>query len=127
MKWQICVTQEDINLGCRHVANHCPIAMAMKRETGSEWSVGAFAMQFLADEKVRIIHLPRECGKFVSNFDSGIRVKPFSFEFDDGLPEPQPDYTVIVSQEPLTDIAHEQVHCHHDAFVGADRQGVLAS
>lgn len=84
------VTQEDIENGIRHSCFSCPIALAVKRETGCNCSVESANFHL----KARIFmmgsyeaYFPgKEAEDFINNFDGGKPVKPFSFELDVDFP-----------------------------------------
>lgn len=80
MLHRVVVSQKDIDEGSRHSARHCPIAVALKRATGKNFAViGSCA--WLGDYYTREFPLPKEVGTFVREFDSGLYVEPFVFEF----------------------------------------------
>lgn len=78
----ITVTQEDIDKGVISSCVACPIALAVGRfMPDSGFIVCANAIDFtspLGD----LIHLPIEAVKFISDFDKGRPVQPFTFELE---------------------------------------------
>lgn len=76
---RITVTQQDIDKGEQGEAKHCPIARALKRATGEQCLV-ASKICFIGDRED--IPLPENAQSFVSDFDCGFPVKPFSFDLD---------------------------------------------
>ena len=72
------VTAEDIAAGKRKNAGCCPVALALKRETGKECFV---APTFVLSDKT-YIDSPREVYFFIITFDAGLPVEPFSFVLD---------------------------------------------
>ena len=75
----ITVTAEEIKRGNRQDCFKCPVARATSRATSKSAWVGYFTMG-LDGRKAR--KLPKKVASFVSRFDSGKPVKPFSFEID---------------------------------------------
>lgn len=79
---KIQVTQEDIDKGlCRSPA-HCPVAIAIRRETGNSATVYA-PVVFI--NGLDVVELPDDASAFVNKFDRGLElVEPFEFELDIG-------------------------------------------
>lgn len=75
------VTEEDIKLGQKESCYMCPIARAIERTTKSLWGVrGEFA--FRASSPDICVDLPDAAQNFISLFDSGCPVEPFTFEIE---------------------------------------------
>ena len=80
---KITVTAEDIENGQCKIANKCPVALSLKRSTGTEWFVRTRRFErWSADGFIPGQSIPPEVAAFVAVFDSGSPVKPFTFEFD---------------------------------------------
>lgn len=75
---KIQVTQDDILLGEPGACDRCPIALAIKRRTMREVSVGPRRIQV----GVSSMDSPLSCVEFISLFDDGQPVQPFEFEID---------------------------------------------
>ena len=77
------VTAEDIARGIRVSANSCPVARALQRCTGDRLATvdGSRATVNYHRNFARF-RLPPEVSYFVSDFDAGRPVAPFSFEFE---------------------------------------------
>lgn len=77
------VTEDDIRRGVRGNHNRCPVALAVQREGFPHAMVSAVICE---GDTWRPGHLhsptPPEVRVFTSQFDAGVDVKPFSFEFD---------------------------------------------
>ena len=79
------VTQEDIDHGFRHSTSHCPIALALRRRGYKMISVGNERISWATQEYEKGGRLSTsrpissEACEFIESFDSGCRVKPFSF------------------------------------------------
>ncbi len=78
------VTQEDIDRGQRRSEAWCPIARALDRTGPGYWFVTGDGAEYHDGLGVILgwYALPREARVFVSRFDHGRAVKPFSFNFD---------------------------------------------
>lgn len=75
------VTQFDIDTGMPKSVHFCPVARALERETKRIWMVkNHYAYPTLSLENP--VHLPEEVQEFVSHYDTGWPVFPFSFELD---------------------------------------------
>jgi len=73
---KITVTQKDIKNGKPCKSFLCPIAIAVQRKTKGIYRV-------MAEELVKkgvVYPLPDIAKEFISRFDEGMPVKPFSFE-----------------------------------------------
>lgn len=68
------VTQKDIDGGVPGRAKNCPITIALRREFKGSWMVICDAYSSKGK-----IYLGRKARKFISRFDNGLPVKPFSF------------------------------------------------
>lgn len=70
----IYVTPDDIEIGVRRNALHCPVANAMKRH----WPSPAVGNEYCwpTDAAVK---LPMSAQRFTERFDAGKPVKPFKF------------------------------------------------
>lgn len=78
------VTKEDIMRGMKKDCFSCPIARAMKRQGFTSVTVGR--NQILAshaDGSVVDVAAPKKVRVFVSRFDDGQYVEPFSFVLED--------------------------------------------
>lgn len=78
MRKKIHVTAEDIELGTPYSVDSCPIALAIRRETGIAGAVGRETVRVRVRFD-RIIRLPRAATRFIPRFDSYREVKPFNF------------------------------------------------
>lgn len=76
------VTQEDIERGLRGDCAFCPIALSMRRSTGEFWAVTGRAATPYAGHWTDSVTLPQECEGFISAFDKGYVVSPFSFSIE---------------------------------------------
>lgn len=88
------VTQEDINLGCRAVAENCPVARALMRATGiihvyvCRAFLGVYSCKgdmFTEDFGKRCLKkwdTPERVAKIISAYDATGFMNPFSFELD---------------------------------------------
>lgn len=86
MKLTIQITEEDIRLGQQFRAEHCAVAMALRRATGLTWAVGGTFAHIGATTVV----LPEALAAFAGMFDVwGHECKPptrpFTFEVPDCL------------------------------------------
>ena len=74
------VTQEDIDHGFKSSNSHCPIGLALQRMGYKHVSVGK-RIWWAADSPdfVSSTPAPPEACKFIEDFDSGKKVKPFTF------------------------------------------------
>lgn len=88
------VTQDDINLGQAYSGAFCPIARAMKRafglgsdDTSGKVYVGNLYAEYsptslMTDQNMMVCPLPDEATEFITEFDGGREVVPFTFEVD---------------------------------------------
>ena len=70
------ITQEDIDKGEREESDACPIALALRRETGKDYEV-------LGDEIV--LYDPDTCGR-LEQYDLSQKAQDFIITYDDGFP-----------------------------------------
>ncbi len=98
------VTQDDINKGKRSRNRECPIALAIQRCIGKDYSVGSNFICTAANnpnadcDPTNHYALPLAARRFIHDFDSIIHglpdnpiIKPFTFNIDlPGDPEPLP-------------------------------------
>jgi len=76
---QITVTMQDILDGQMQACYACPIALAVARQTGTQWRILNYSATH-PDKPVRVT-LPEEAATFIAAFDSVLPVDPFTFEF----------------------------------------------
>lgn len=84
MKYEIEVTQEDIDNGAPCKARFCPIALAIKRKIHFEYfAISQSTFDYGPEENRKYGETPAEVARFISLFDC-VRdsVKPFSFELE---------------------------------------------
>lgn len=74
----ITVTAKDIRDGNRMFPETCPVALAVRRETGQPFIVGARHVWL----KSRRYCLPKKAQTSILDFDEGRKMKPFSFELN---------------------------------------------
>lgn len=77
------VTQQDLDEGCRGRSSHCPIALALLRETGVAFRVfhgGAIWSAFINHDDD--MELPPKAVRAMRRIDRGLKVRPFSFDLD---------------------------------------------
>jgi hypothetical protein len=74
----ITVTQEDINVGMPNRCYRCPVALALTRAFNETAEV-LYGSAYIVDSR-QYLKLPIEVSCFISSFDKGEPVKPFSFE-----------------------------------------------
>ena len=79
MEKVIQVRQEDIDGAVRGDGRNCPVALALKRELGGMWTVGALAAA--QNGSIRLF-LPYAVRAFVKDFDHRLPVEPFSFSLN---------------------------------------------
>ena len=84
MKYQIEVTQDDINNGKPHTCSSCPVALAISRTTNYKAEVGLYIITLFNSKgfSYRSIKIPADIRQFIKAFDSYMPVSPFSFELD---------------------------------------------
>jgi hypothetical protein len=75
---QVSVTQEHIDQGSTHSCASCPVALAL-RDTGPENSylVNYASLHNIYNE--RVATLPGAAIRFITEFDAGYDVQPFTF------------------------------------------------
>ena len=71
------VTQLDINLGQSRRSCECPVALALYRTFDKRMTVGYTTCTFI--DTFESYYLPENVSAFISHFDQGRPVKPFSF------------------------------------------------
>ena len=76
------VTASDIRYGIRRECLRCPIARALKRATGEDWSVGDVNGYPLRDKIEGVAYWPNEVCAWIEDFDHERVVQPFAFELD---------------------------------------------
>lgn len=77
------VTQDDIDGGRPEDDCRCPVSIAVRLATGIPTSVtGGVIIVDYATPWQQEINSPEEVACFVSDFDGGLPVEPFSFELD---------------------------------------------
>lgn len=75
------VTQEHIDEGFPGEADSCPVALAIQQKTGDlHATVNAKCIFFRYRSKDKTRKTPKKVVNFIKKFDSGDKVKPFSFE-----------------------------------------------
>lgn len=82
------VTEVDILCGKKKSCTHCPVAYAVKRATGRKRNVvvdGQYLTIGLDRQNEQEIYLPKKARDFISKFDDGQKVKPFSFNIPDSM------------------------------------------
>lgn len=72
------VTQADINFGIRMSSCDCPVAMAIQRKTRMPIRVGA---NLITWPSCNVQH-PPAVRQFITQFDRGKFVEPFSFDLE---------------------------------------------
>ncbi len=75
------VTQDDISLGIKRNGWQCPIHLALWRATHQRWDVHATTAKAIEPPPRREVRLPTEVVRFNHDFDLGLPVRPFSFQF----------------------------------------------
>lgn len=83
-KIKVSVTAEDIEKGQRMTADRCPIALAVHRIEGYENAAVYPGSGVVLDSKYAGCPIPEEAKDFIIRFDTGDKVKPFTFEFECG-------------------------------------------
>lgn len=75
------VMKEDIDSGIPDNTCECPIALAIKRQTGNDvvvdFEYGFGAIAHVGNDSY---FLPKSCERFIRKFDVGDIVKPFFFD-----------------------------------------------
>jgi len=77
------VTKKDIDHG-KCDLTCCPVALALNRVTQKKWTVLPLVASCYG-YKQKVVRLPRDVITFISNFDAGNKVSPFTFELE--IPE----------------------------------------
>lgn len=78
---RINVTKRDLEQGRRFMPGSCPVARAVQRHEGFEKArVGSYSISTGTDGVA--IDLPGRIANFISDFDQGIAVNPFSFSIE---------------------------------------------
>lgn len=77
----ITVTEEDIKNGKRHNSHKCPIALACLRTINMTWFDLYDKLQTKSFEVADVF--PGKTGIFMTLFDAGEPVEPFTFEIPD--------------------------------------------
>ena len=72
------VTQADIDAGVKRKCDQCPIARAVRRVVGADKEVTVNPVSIYIDGGYW--RTPLEASNFISDFDNGHPVVPFSFE-----------------------------------------------
>jgi hypothetical protein len=76
------VTAEDIVKGKRMDCGLCPVALAIKRATGTAFSVGYMTCCPAGGTVRDRLELPAEARAFVHDFDCHMQTAPFAFDLD---------------------------------------------
>lgn len=77
------VTDEDIQNGKSYDPCKCPIALALRRQTGLNAAVGNGATLFTDDLiTYESTNWPEIADRFIINFDTGRPVTPIEFDLD---------------------------------------------
>lgn len=82
---QIRVTEKHIKEGIKGSCKSCPIAVAVLETVGDAKAVnvgGSVAFIYDEDWVRQTSPLPLEAETFISEFDQGFKVKPFTFELN---------------------------------------------
>lgn len=79
MIFKIEVTQEDIENGVPCKSLYCPIALAVSRKLGIPVYIGIYTV---CAEHNDLAKLPYKATKWITQFDIGRKVEPFSFDLD---------------------------------------------
>lgn len=77
----ITITEEDIKNGKRHNSHKCPVALACLRTINMTWFDLHNKLQTIPDTDI----FPGKKGTFMSLFDVGMSVEPFTFEIPDEI------------------------------------------
>ena len=78
------VTERDIKNGQRGSDSHCPIALALRRQTHKKVSV-MYTNCYIKNKPVRPMdryHIPDIAADFIGKFDHCEEVQPFEFEIE---------------------------------------------
>lgn len=76
------VSSLNIDMGNKNNCYSCPIALALKPLFPTFAEVGTTVAWFIEQNEYRKVALPEEVRSFISDFDAGKPVKPFSFELE---------------------------------------------
>ena len=76
------VEQRHIDAGVPYRPFLCPVSLALTSATHGLWGVNWQSAMRGDGEVVEEVKLPKEAQHFVQNFDIGLHVEPFEFEFD---------------------------------------------
>lgn len=78
------VTQAHIDNGTAKSCEFCPVAEAVREDSGVDCVVSSIGLTlFPAGGKPWVsLFLPSEAKRFIRSFDRGLPVEPFSFELD---------------------------------------------
>jgi len=76
------VTQEDIDKGCRASPWSCPVALALERANGKQYSVGTKSFNERFKYYEDSLNLPEHVQDFILRFDTSKPVQPFSFQIN---------------------------------------------
>lgn len=87
---RIYVTADDIANGKVNNCEGCPIALALRRCTGSK-HVDVDAGRLCIDDGGRATP-PKVADIFIGDFDEGKPVTPFEFDVEFDYPDEEPDY-----------------------------------
>lgn len=91
---RISVTKTDINRGCPYEGDNCPIARAVRRALrpmgihhANAVAVDQDSMTFQTKtgRVIKSIRTPATAAQFISAFDSGRAVQPFTFQIKNTL------------------------------------------
>jgi len=82
MKIKFAVTQRDIDRGVEGSSMGCPIALALRRETKTEVSVGRERVLMFVGGKVHRAYLPKYATRFTLEFDDNEPVAPIELELE---------------------------------------------
>ena len=75
---KITVTQNDIDSGYQYSCECCPVALAIRRDTGRKAIVGNFRVSF--EDGSGFYDLPFDVSESIQHFDNGAQIDPFEFE-----------------------------------------------
>lgn len=81
------VTEEDIKLGVKEDSCKCPVALAMRRITKKQCSVGIawITVISLNPYSDKTYFVPKKVENFIAAFDKGEKVEPFEFELSKAI------------------------------------------
>lgn len=75
------LTQDHINLGRQCESDRCPVALAIQ-DAGVPCQVGVFSIYGPAGSTYWRVSQPESVQQFRQDFDDGVFVEPFEFEFE---------------------------------------------